>query len=156
MPSNAAAELMTNGPYQIYDTGKPNSDYRTLFISSNPVAAEVILARAYSEGLKVYHSATGFYSNFGKYQPSFVKRFINTYLKIDGTRFTDVAGYEQYEFQNEVLNRDGRLAQTIRTPGYKRSDGTVAPPYLSAAAVTGYQILKFSLDNPVYDLNGQC
>lgn len=154
--ANAANELMTTGPYQVYNTGKPNSDYRTLFISGSPQAAEVILARAYSDGLKVYHSATGFYSNFGKYQPSFVKRFINTYLNIDGTRYTDMPGYETTEFQNEVLNRDGRLAQTIRTPGYKRSDGTPAPPYLAAAAVSGYHILKFSLDNPVYDLNGQC
>ncbi|HEY0670296.1 MAG TPA: RagB/SusD family nutrient uptake outer membrane protein [Sphingobacteriaceae bacterium] len=152
---NAAAELMTNGPYQVHNTGKPNSDYRALFISSSPVTSEVILARAFSEGLKVYHNATGFYSNFGKYQPSLVKRFVNTYLKIDGTRFTDIPNFNSIEFQNEVLNRDARLAQTIRTPSYRRSDGSVAPPYMAAAAVSGYQVLKFSLDNPAYDLNGQ-
>lgn len=152
---NAAEELMSSGPYQLYNTGKPASDYRALFVSGSPVSAEVILARAYSEGLRVYHNATGFYSNFGKYQPSFVKRFINTYLNADGSRFTDTPGYETIEFQDEVQNRDARLAQTIRTPGYKRSDGTPEPPYLSAAAVTGYHILKFSLDNPAYDLNGQ-
>jgi hypothetical protein len=30
-----------------------------------------------------------------------------------------------------------------------------APPDLGAAR-TGYQVLKFSLDDPIYDLNGQC
>jgi hypothetical protein len=75
-------------------------------------------------------------------------------LKIDGSRFTEVPGYDTIQFQYETLGRDARLAQTIRTPGYKRSDGTVAPPYMAAAAVTGYQILKFSLDDPKLDLSG--
>ncbi len=152
--ASAAKEVMNSGQYAIYNTNNPTKDYRTLFTSSNPVASEVILARVYSDGLKIYHNATGFFSNYGKYQPSFVKRFINAYLKIDGSRFTDVPGYDTIQFQNEVLGRDARLSQTIRTPGYKRSDGTVAPPYLAAAAVSGYQILKFSLDDPKLDLSG--
>jgi starch-binding outer membrane protein, SusD/RagB family len=152
--ANAAKELMNSGQYTIYSTNSPAKDYRALFTSQTPIANEVILARIYNDASKVYHNATGFFSNYGKYQPSFVKRFINTYLKIDGSRFTDVPGYDTIQFQNEVLNRDARLAQTIRTPGYKRSDGTVAPPYLAAAAVSGYQILKFSLDDPKLDLSG--
>ena len=151
---SAAKELMESGQYGIHDTNKPVSDYRTLFISQSPSADEVILARIYNDGLKVYHNATGFFSSFGKYQPSYTKRFINTYLKTDGTRFTDVAGYDTIQFQVETLGRDARLAQTIRTPGYKRSDGTQAAPYLAAAAVSGYHILKFSMDDPKLDISG--
>lgn len=152
--ADAARELMSSGRYTINNTNSPTKDYRNLFISQSPVTNEVLLARVYNDGLKIYHNATGFYSNYGKYQPSFVKSFINTYLKIDGSRFTDSPGFDTIQFQNEVLNRDARLAQTIRTPGYKRSDGTLAAPYLAAAAVSGYQILKFSLDDPNLDLVG--
>lgn len=152
--ANAAKELMNSGQYTIHNTNAPTKDYRAVFTSQSPLADEVILARIYNDGMKFYHNATGFFSNYGKYQPSFVRRFINTYLKIDGSRFTDVPGYDTLQFQQETLGRDARLAQTIRTPGYKRSDGTVAPPYLAAAAVSGYQILKFSLDDPKLDLSG--
>jgi starch-binding outer membrane protein, SusD/RagB family len=152
--AGAAKEVMNSGLYTIHNTNAPTKDYRALFTSQSPLADETILARVYNDGMKVYHNATGFFSNYGKYQPSFVKRFINTYLKIDGSRFTDVPEYDTIQFQYETLGRDARLAQTIRTPGYKRSDGTVAPPYMAAAAVSGYQILKFSLDDPKLDLSG--
>ncbi len=152
--ADAALELMESGVYGLNDTNNPTKDYRNLFISQSPLTNEVILARIYNDGMKVYHNATGFFSDYGKYQPSFVKRFINTYLNIDGSRFTDMPGYNTIEFQDEVMGRDARLAQTIRTPGFKRGDGTLAPPYLAAAAVTGYQIMKFSLDDPKLDLVG--
>jgi starch-binding outer membrane protein, SusD/RagB family len=152
--ANAAEEVMNSGQYSIHNTNAPTKDYRALFTSQSPLADETILARVYNDGSKIYHNATGFFSNYGKYQPSFVKRFINTYLKIDGSRFTETPGYDTIQFQYETLGRDARLGQTIRTPGYKRSDGTLAPPYMASAAVTGYQILKFSLDDPKLDLSG--
>ena len=152
--ADAADEIIQSGQYTIYSTNNPSKDYRSLFIGENPVSAEVLLAAVANNNLKKWHNATGFFSNYGKYQSSLVKRFVNTYLNLDGSRFTDQAGFDTIEFQDEVKNRDSRLAQTIRTPSYRRSDGTVAPPYL-AAAITGYQTLKFSLDNPIYDLNGQ-
>lgn len=152
--ATSAKELMVSGKYSVHNTNSPATDYRNLFISQSPLADEVILARIYNDGAKIYHNATGFFSNFGKYQPSLVKRFVNTYLQRDGSRFTDIPGYDTIQFQYEVLNRDARLSQTIRTPGYKRSDGTLAAPYLSSAAVTGYQVLKFSLDDPKLDLVG--
>lgn len=151
---SAASELIESGQYRLHDTNNPKSDYRTVFISQSPSTDEVILARIYNDGLKVYHNATGFFSNYGKYQPSYTKRFINSYLKIDGTRFTDIPGNDTIQFQFETLGRDARLAQTIRTPGYKRSDGTYAAPYLAAAAVSGYQIMKFSMDDPKLDISG--
>lgn len=152
--ADAALQVMESGVYGLNDTNNPTKDYRNLFISQSPLSNEVILARVYNDGMKIYHNATGFFSNYGKYQPSFVKRFINTYLNIDGSRFTDEPGYNTIEFQDEVMGRDARLAQTIRTPGFKRGDGTLAPPYLAAAAVTGYHIMKFSLDDPRLDLVG--
>jgi len=153
--AEAAQQLMNSGLYKLRNTGNSRGDYRSLFISSSPVNDEVILVRLYSNNLKVWHSATGFFSDFGKYQTFLVKRFVNTYLNKDGSRFTDNPDYNNTLFTDEVKDRDGRLAQTIRTPGYTRSNGLPAPPNLGAAR-TGYQILKYSLDDPIYDLNGQC
>lgn len=153
--ADAAQQVMASGLYNIHNTGNSLNDYRALFISASPPNDEVILARLYSNNLKIWHGATGFFSDFGKYQTFLVKRFVNTYLNKDGSRFTDNPDYNTTLFTDEVKNRDGRLAQTIRTPGYKRSNGLAAPPNLGAAR-TGYQILKYSLDDPIYDLNGQC
>jgi hypothetical protein len=153
--ADAAKQVMDGGLYKLRNTGNSRGDYRSLFISSSPVNDEVILARLYSNNLKVWHSATGFFSDFGKYQTFLVKRFVNTYLNKDGSRFTDNPDYNNTSFTDEIKDRDGRLAQTIRTPGYARSNGLAAPPNLGAAR-TGYQVLKYSLDDPIYDLNGQC
>jgi len=153
--ADAAEQIMNSGLYKLHNTGNALNDYRSLFISASVPNDEVILARLYSNNLKIWHAATGFFSDFGKYQTFLVKRFVNTYLNKDGSRFTDNPDFNTTEFTDEVKNRDGRLAQTIRTPGYTRSNGLAAPPNLGAAR-TGYQILKFSLDDPIYDLNGQC
>ena len=75
---------------------------------------------------------------------------MNTYLNIDGTPFTSLAGYDTMQFQTEVKNRDKRLVQTIRTGYYKRTDGTTALPDFNVT-YSGYQIMKFSLDDKYYD-----
>lgn len=54
-------------------------------------------------------------------------------MKDDGTRFTDDPNYSTMEFKDEIVGRDPRLAQTIRTSGIKMS-GTM----------TGYQLLKYA------------
>src|SRR5690606_23090337 len=76
--------------------------------------------------------------------------FINTYLMTDGTRFTDHSGFDEKVFVEEMANRDHRLAQTVRSLGYTRSDGSAAPPNFGYT-FTGYHILKFSLDDKRYD-----
>ncbi|MCG7859678.1 RagB/SusD family nutrient uptake outer membrane protein, partial [Flavihumibacter sediminis] len=57
--------------------------------------------------------------------------------------FTDRPGYDTLEFYEEVQNRDPRLAQTIRTPGYTRIGQTtsLAPDF--EATMTGYQPIKW-------------
>src|SRR5690606_18748365 len=49
------------------------------------------------------------------------------------------------QFFEETQNRDPRLAQTIRTPGYKRvgENGVSVPDF--ATSVTGYQFVKYIL-----------
>lgn len=149
---SAAEEIVASSNYSLYSTNTPDEDYRALFINETPKSAEIILAATYSNELQKWHPATSYFSNYGKYQESLLKRFINTYLNSDGSRFTDLTGYDTIQFQREVKNRDKRLYQTIRTPSYTRSDGSAAAPYL-VTALSGYHLLKFSLDDPYYDTN---
>lgn len=145
--AGAADTLIASGQYKLHTTGNPMSDYRTLFISPTPSSDEVLLAATYNSTLNKYGDANWWYTSptYGA-RLSFTRRFINTYLDIDGTRFTDKPDYDTLEFQYEVENRDARLFQTIRMPPYTQN-GTPAPPDFTYT-YTGYQPLKWCLDNP--------
>jgi len=84
---------------------------------------------------------------------SLVRPFINTILNSDGSAYTDRPNFEKEEFYEECQNRDLRLAQLIRTPGYKRA-GKAAPPNFASYTYTGYQPIKYALDDPYYDNGG--
>lgn len=150
----ASSELMRSGEYELHNTGNPSKDYRDLFINEVPLNDEIILAKIYSKQYNIFHSTTKSFSNTWNYQYFLTNRFINTYLNLDGSRFTDLPNYKSMLFNEETENRDHRLSQTIRTPKYIRSDGSTVPPFLGMAR-TGYQVIKFSLDDPAYDDNNE-
>ncbi|GAB3028009.1 RagB/SusD family nutrient uptake outer membrane protein [Niabella terrae] len=153
--ADAAKKVMDGGKYSLYNTGKPASDYRTLFISENPVSQEVMFALVFNNELKRWHALTWKFNSatYGS-RWSLNKQFVNTYLMTDGSRFTDKPGYDEMLFVNEMAGRDNRLAQTVRSLGYKRSDGSPAPPNFGYT-FTGYHILKWSLDNKTLDGVGE-
>lgn len=138
----ASDELMKNSGYSIYKA-TPNTAYMKLFSSDNAIPEEVILARDFSDELQVYHNLN-YYTMTASYgRPGLEKKLVNSYLMADGSRFTDQKGYETLQFFEEVQNRDPRLAQTIRTPGYTRigENAQLVPEF--GATVTGYQLIKF-------------
>jgi len=149
--ASAADELMKSGQYKLQVSSDATRDYRSLFISENPVSVEVLLAAVYNNSLKKWHNAAWWFNSatLGA-RLGLDKHLINTYLKQDGSRFTDDASYETMEFQDEVKNRDLRLQQTIRMGDYKRTDGSPAPPDFTVT-YSGYQIQKFSLDDKYFD-----
>ncbi|MCW3106524.1 MAG: carbohydrate-binding protein SusD, partial [Segetibacter sp.] len=148
---NASDLLIKGGQYKLQNTGDPDKDYRSLFISENPVSSEVLLAAVYNNALKKWHSSGWWYNSatLGA-RLGLDKAFINTYLNIDGSSFTGIPGYDTLQFQKEVKNRDKRLKQTIRMGENKRTDGTVALPDFTVT-YSGYQIQKFSLDDKYFD-----
>lgn len=153
--ASAAATLMQEGKYNLQNTNAPEKDYRSLFINETPLPNEILLATVYNTAMRRLHDATFWYN--GSTQGSRMglsKTFVNSYLNNDGTRFTDLAGYETIQFATEVKNRDKRLQQTIRTGVYKRTDGTVAIPDFNVT-YSGYHILKFSLDDRYYDTKAE-
>lgn len=149
--ADAAEKVMQSTQYRLHNTGNPGSDYRALFTQETPSSDEIMLAVVYNNALRTWHDLTWKFNSatYGA-RWGLNKQFINTYLKTDGSRFTDAEGYDTIQFVREVAGRDPRLAQTIRSLGYKRSTGVAAPPNFGYT-FTGYHILKFSLDDPRLD-----
>jgi hypothetical protein len=78
--------------------------------------------------------------------PPFNQSFLDGFLMKDGTPFSAQPGYKTKTFLEETKNRDPRLAQIIRTPGYRRIGTTKnLVPDLSVAP-TGYQCVKYMTD----------
>jgi hypothetical protein len=152
--ASAAKAVMDAGVYSIYTTGGTARAYRTLFTNATPVASEVMLAAVMDLTLNELHDANWAYTS-GTYwvKGSFIRSFINTYLMEDGTPYTNTPGWETMLFKDEVKGRDKRLQQTIRLGDYKRISGGVqipAPPLFSYT-FTGYQPIKWTLDDMYYD-----
>ncbi|MFH6770064.1 RagB/SusD family nutrient uptake outer membrane protein [Gaetbulibacter aquiaggeris] len=142
----AAQKVMTEGPYALYSTGNTNDDYRDLFASNDAKEVEIMLARRYSKDLNVVNSVNYYFTSPTQEDIGLTKSIVDTYLMNDGNSFTNQVDYETKTFLQESQNRDPRMSQTVRTPGYIRIDG--ASPLLPdfSAAISGYQIAKYVTD----------
>ena len=114
-----------------------------------------LLRSVYHASLNATHILNTYFVNmqYGSY--SLTRQFVNTYLNRDGSRFTDKAGYEKTLFADEFENRDYRLMQSIRYPGYTRRNNNVNMPYAPdfGYCVTGYQPIKWVIDDTSMDSN---
>lgn len=148
---DASTQLVSSGQYKLHNTGNPTTDYRSLFITETPWSDEVILAAVYSTSLKRYNDANEYFTSLtlGN-RSSPVKSFMDTYLMLDGTPFTNKPSFDTIIFFNETKSRDYRLQQTVRCNGYKRADGTPAPPDYSYT-YTGFQLNKYLVDDKTLD-----
>lgn len=147
LAAKAAGEVINSGPYKLYSTGNPDSDYMMLFAQEDASPDEYILAIKFDYGLAIHHNATAFTLVPTQGRPGYTRKLVNMYLMKDGTRFTDRTGWQEESFIEETKDRDPRLAQSIRTPGYTRIGKTevLAPDF--GCSVTGYQPIKF-VQNP--------
>jgi starch-binding outer membrane protein, SusD/RagB family len=152
--STAAKKVMDEGGFSINTTGGAGKSYRLLFTNPAPVVNEVMLSAISDLTLKILNDANWYWTS-GTYgdKASFTRTFINTYLKLDGTPFTNTPSYQTMLFKDEVKNRDLRLKQTIRLGDYKRIIGgaLVAAPPIFSYTFTGYQPIKWTLDDMYYD-----
>ncbi|HZG24408.1 MAG TPA: RagB/SusD family nutrient uptake outer membrane protein, partial [Chitinophagaceae bacterium] len=152
--ASAADQIMKNGGFSLNTAGGPGVSYRQVFTSPTPLANEVLQAAVADVNLGVLNDANWWWTS-GTYgaKASFTRTFINTYLNLDGTPFTNNPAYTTMLFKDEVKNRDLRLKQTIRSGDYKRiSNGQqVAAPPLFSYTFTGYQPIKWTLDDVSFD-----
>ncbi|MGO4292522.1 RagB/SusD family nutrient uptake outer membrane protein [Chitinophaga sp. RAB17] len=156
--------IMNSGKFSVYagTQADPNQDYSALFSSQDLLRnQEVILACPYdySKDPRSNSNINGYL--FGDYEQSPTRDLVQTYLMKDGTRFTDIPGYDKFLFTKEFENRDPRLKQTLVFPGYKRASD--ATPYIQRLNknFTGYHqvkgyanstdnVIAGSIDFPVY------
>ncbi|HTI09596.1 MAG TPA: RagB/SusD family nutrient uptake outer membrane protein [Puia sp.] len=152
--ASAAKAVMDSSGYTLNTSGGVSQAYRNLFISTSPVNTEVMLSIVSSAALAVLNDANWYFTSatYGS-RFSLTRTFINTYLNLDGSRFTDLSGHDTLPFVKETVGRDLRLSQTIRTPGYSRisSGKTIPAPPVFSYSYTGYQPIKWCLDDTYYD-----
>lgn len=138
----ASEELILEGGYMAYNTGK-KSDYQDMFTSTSP-NSEFILARTYDKALSMVHSMNYVLLNSTYYAGAgMTRQMVESYLMDDGRFFSSIPGGDKMTFAEECANRDLRLSQTIRTPGYTRigTSKTLLPDFDKAS--TGYQVTKY-------------
>src|SRR5690606_8357793 len=136
----ASGDLMSSGAYNLYSADGPES-YRGLFARNDQNAVETILARDFDQELETH--------NLGYLMTAptmggwgMMKDAANSYLMADGTRFTDVTGYQTMGFYDEMQNRDPRLTQTTAGPEFIVPGSTEAEPVSLESSTTGYRIIK--------------
>ena len=142
---DASEKLMSGqyGSYKIYNTGKPTEDYLNLFAAQDANKDEYILAVKYDQGMQILHNANAHSLVTTQGMPGYTRKFVCSYLMKDGSRFTDIPGWQTMQFVEEMKDRDPRLAQSIRGLGYHRVGETaVLAPDLQCST-TGYHAIKF-------------
>ena len=157
----ADEDLMANGPFKLVNTaGNETKNYSTLFKSENLQYDEVILGNQFGSEWNRYHDASWFFSSGSAgNRNSMPKHFVNMYLNLDGSRFTDKAGYNRTEWKDEFVNRDYRLRQTVITPYYSKKVSGVETDEFSRvftgldAQLTYYRIIKYNTDDDANESN---
>ena len=145
----AAAKIVIDSKkFSLYTSG--SQPYRDLFITKVPKSTEVMLATVYSvaDGITNGMNRKSTASTLGTpFCP--IRQFMNLYLNLDGSRYTDNEAYKTQEFSEEFNGRDKRIAQTIRVPGTIRSNGPAYPDW--QVTFTGYMGMKFCTDDANLD-----
>lgn len=144
LAASAAEEIMTDGKYSLYSTGKKNEDYKVLFAQEDASVNEDILAIKFNYQMGIGHdgSAVGMLTTMGK--RGFTRKLIDSYLTADGKPVWKARpNWEKESFADQMKDRDPRLAQTIRSTGYVRLGGSdvLLPDF--ECCCTGYQTIKY-------------
>ena len=155
---SACEEIMSSGVYSLTDNAADRkSQYRDMFTNADACGVytnEFIWARDYDLALNVTYAINNYLVNPQHANYAFTRQFINTYLMLDGTPFTDkYENYNSVDFNTECKDRDYRLAQTIRTPGFTRDNGTTFWAPDVKFSKTGYQPIKWLTDDSTKDTN---
>ena len=140
MAAAAAKEVMDCGLYSLAP------DYQMLFAADDADAKEYILAIKNDQSLNIRNNTTAYGTMPTQGCPGLTKKFVDSYLMKDGSRFTDKEGWATMQYKEQMADRDPRLAASTIAPGYIRLGATdVSAPDLSCSS-TGYQLVKWVMD----------
>ena len=144
----ASEELIKDGGYNLFSKG--TTPYADLFMTLNATetSSEIILARDYNNTVQIRHSVQNYTKSPTAGCTGVTRRLVDAYLMKDGSFHTARANYDKLGFVEECKDRDPRMAQTLRTPGYA-IDGVSTPADLASMKL-GYQLRKYYI-NVQYD-----
>ena len=144
--AEAAQSVMGSGKYSLYTTSKNAhwKAYRDFFqledLRGNP---EVIFAKQYDVTLAIRH---GLQFDLKNETYSATRRFVNHYLRSDGTPIQTRSGWATEQYYEQFQRRDSRMAQTLHGPGHF---GYLDPDMKGAVETTdfartlnGYRVIK--------------
>ena len=158
--ADACEELMEAGVYSLVNSpANVATQYRSLFTSPSVLDQEVMWAREYNDEKNVRHDVTWYFTSGSMGQGwSLDADFVYTYLNRDGSRFTDRADYKSTTYAEQFENRDYRLQQTVISPEYRKLVGGTSKLFAPDLSVsyTGYQVIKFNIDDDSYEASGIC
>ena len=145
LAAEAAEEIIDKGPYSFA------ADYGELFREPDADKNEFILAIRMDQAISCVHNSTAYACMATQGNPGFSKKFIDSFLMSDGSRFTDKEGWETMQFVDEVKDRDPRLAAIIRMPDHVRTTDkyTMVGPDISVTS-SGFQYDKYVMDGSLY------
>lgn len=155
---SACEALMNSGKFSLVNSAaNVQTQYRKLFTEQAVNYTEVIFANEFQATVAMHDVTLRFSSagnNTNRWSPT--KEFVNTYLCLDGSRFTDKADYDKISFVEETKNRDYRLKQTMITPGFTKRVGGVTTSFKPNWNITytGFQVIKFNIDDNNYETVG--
>jgi hypothetical protein len=153
--ATSAKYVMDQSGFKLYEGAGTDLSYRTVFTTTTVTPnSEVMMAAIMDLALSVTHASNWVHTSATTgVRFNFIRTFINTYLNLDGTPYTNNPNYQTMLFKDEVKNRDKRLKQTIRLGDYKRLNaGVLVPtPPVFTYSYTGYQPIKWCLDDVYYD-----
>ncbi|WP_316792427.1 RagB/SusD family nutrient uptake outer membrane protein [Pedobacter frigoris] len=134
---SASAQIMKDGGFSIVGSG--GEGYRALFSSGNLSGnKEMILWADYGKELGVGNNT----HTVLDYTWSLSKNLADTYLKTDGTPFTNTPGYNTKLYTEVFAGRDPRMKETIVNPDFRGPNNTTAP-FRIKPTLGGYNQIKF-------------
>ena len=121
-----------------------NASYREFFVLEDADPNETIFGRAYrsDEAVTVRH---GIQFDMKNGKRSATQRFVNHYLKKDGTAYTETE-LATMEYNQQFQGRDPRMAQTIQGPNYVAVGETAHETLDWERTLNGYRIIKYISD----------
>ncbi len=152
--ANAALDLINLGTIELYSTGNPESDYESLFNSTDlSDVSEAILYRDFSQSLNTGHNVQNRILAGHGFSNGLSKSLVESFLCTDGKPISISPLYEgDNTVLDEVKNRDPRLRQIMYLPGdLSHYDQSGNPVYVARAPIdqtgdakstTGYVLRK--------------
>jgi hypothetical protein len=135
---DAAKQIIDKAKYSIYTTGKPMSDYGSLFNNTNLEGNPEIILGTFNEQDKINSGWWGAFM-FGNYEASPSRDLLQAYLMKNSSAYTSQPGYLTKQFTEEFKDRDPRLYQTFAYPGWELVNATT---YSQGAGIYIQQFAK--------------